>query len=90
MKLKKIKTFIFGNPPPHFGGKYWIFIKLITDKDIIVYGYFYSEILNEPIKWGYDFIIPSTKNGLGVEINENIANKYKYNGEKLHLEMAEI
>ena len=35
MKLKKIKTFIVGNPPPHFGGNYWIFIKLITDKDII-------------------------------------------------------
>ena len=42
MKLKKIKTFIVGNPPPHFGGRYWIFIKLITDKDIIGYGEIYS------------------------------------------------
>jgi len=42
MKLKKIKTFIVGNPPPHFGGKYWIFIKLITDKDIVGYGEIYS------------------------------------------------
>ena len=42
MKLKKIKTFVVGNPPPHFGGRYWIFIKLITDKDIIGYGEIYS------------------------------------------------
>ena len=42
MKLKKIKTFIVGTPPPHFGGKYWVFIKLITDKDIIGYGEIYS------------------------------------------------
>ena len=42
MKLKKIKTFVVGNPPPHFGGRYWVFIKLITDKDIIGYGEIYS------------------------------------------------
>jgi 2-dehydro-3-deoxyphosphogalactonate aldolase len=42
MQLKKIKTFIVGNPPPCFGGRYWIFIKLITDKDIMGYGEIYS------------------------------------------------
>ena len=42
MKLKKIKTFVVGNPPPHFGGRYWVFVKLITDKDIIGYGEIYS------------------------------------------------
>ena len=42
MKLKKIKTFIVGNPPPSFGGRYWIFVKLITDKDIVGYGEIYS------------------------------------------------
>ena len=42
MKLKSIKTFIVGNPPPHFGGRYWIFIKLITDKDVVGYGEIYS------------------------------------------------
>ena len=42
MKLKKIKTFIVGNPPPHFGGRYWIFVKLFTDKDIVGYGEIYS------------------------------------------------
>ena len=42
MKLKKIKIFVVGNPPPHFGGRYWIFVKLITDKDIVGYGEIYS------------------------------------------------
>jgi len=42
MKLKKIKVFIVGNPPPHFGGKYWIFVKLFTDKNIVGYGEIYS------------------------------------------------
>ena len=51
---------------------------------------FYSEILNEPIKWENGYVIPSTKPGLGVELNEKVANKYTYAGKKLHLEMAEI
>jgi len=42
MKLKEIKTFIIETPFPYFGERYWIFIKLITDKDIIGYGEIYS------------------------------------------------
>ena len=42
MKLKKIRTFVVGNPPPHFGERYLIFVKLITDKDIAGYGEVYS------------------------------------------------
>ena len=34
MKIKDIKTFVVGNPPPHFGGRYFIFVKLITDDGI--------------------------------------------------------
>ena len=51
---------------------------------------FYAEILKEPIQWKNGYVISSTKPGLGVELNENIAEKYKYTGTKLHLEMAEI
>ena len=50
----------------------------------------YSEIINRPIEWKKGFVIPPTKPGLGVELNENVALKYSYSGEKLHLEMAEI
>ena len=34
MKIKDLKTFVVGNPAPHFGGRYFIFLKLITDDGI--------------------------------------------------------
>lgn len=34
MKLTDIKTFVVGNPPPHFGGRYFVFVKLTTDDNI--------------------------------------------------------
>ena len=42
MKITDFKTFVVGNPPPHFGGKYWIFVKLTTDSGISGYGEVYS------------------------------------------------
>ena len=30
MKLNDIETFVVGNPPPHFGGRYFVFVKLTT------------------------------------------------------------
>ena len=38
MKITDFKTFIVGNPPPSFGGKYWIFLKLTTDTGIVGFG----------------------------------------------------
>ena len=34
MKLSDIKTFVVGNPPPHYGGRYFVFVKLITDGNV--------------------------------------------------------
>jgi 2-dehydro-3-deoxyphosphogalactonate aldolase len=34
MQLKDIKTFVVGNPPPHFGGRWFVFVKLTTDDNI--------------------------------------------------------
>jgi len=31
MKITDLKTFVVGNPPPHFGGRYFVFLKLVTD-----------------------------------------------------------
>jgi 2-dehydro-3-deoxyphosphogalactonate aldolase len=34
MMLKDIRTFVVGNPPPHYGGRYFVFVKLITDGNV--------------------------------------------------------
>ena len=34
MKIKDVKTFVVGNPPPHHGGPYWVFLTLTTDNGI--------------------------------------------------------
>ena len=34
MKLTDIKTFVVGNPPPHYGGRYFVFVKLTTDSGV--------------------------------------------------------
>ena len=42
MKIKDLKTFVVGNPPLHFGGRYFIFVKLVTDEGIEGVGEVYS------------------------------------------------
>jgi len=34
VKLADIETFVVGNPPPHFGGRYFVFVKLTTDTGV--------------------------------------------------------
>ena len=34
MKITDLQTFVVANPPPHYGGLYFIFVKLTTDSDI--------------------------------------------------------
>jgi galactonate dehydratase len=47
---------------------------------------FHAEILKEPIRWEEGYIIPPTKPGLGVELDEEVAAKHPYTGKRLHLE----
>lgn len=54
---------------------------------IQTWGGFYAEILKQPIQWEDGFIIPPTGPGLGVELNEEVAEKHPYTGKRLHLEM---
>ena len=42
MKIAEIETFVVGNPPPHFGGRFFIFVKLVTDDGIVGYGEVYA------------------------------------------------
>lgn len=46
MKITEVKTFVVGNPPPHFGGRYFLFLKLTTDSNIVGYGEVYSVPFN--------------------------------------------
>ena len=38
MIIKDFETFVVGNPPPRFGGRYFIFVKLVTDSGVVGYG----------------------------------------------------
>lgn len=42
MKITDAKTYVVGNPPPHFGGRYFIFVKLTTDSGVEGIGEVYS------------------------------------------------
>ncbi len=42
MKISDVKTYVVGNPPPHFGGLYFVFLKLTTDSGIEGFGEVYS------------------------------------------------
>ena len=42
MKITDAKTYVVGNPPPHFGGRYFIFVKLTTDSGIEGIGEVYA------------------------------------------------
>jgi galactonate dehydratase len=42
MKITDIDTFVVGNLPPGFGGRYFIFVKLVSNDNIIGYGEAYG------------------------------------------------
>lgn len=52
-------------------------------------GAFHAEILKEPIQWEDGFIIPPTKPGLGIELDEEVIARHPFTGDQLHLEMVD-
>jgi 2-dehydro-3-deoxyphosphogalactonate aldolase len=54
----------------------------LIQESIEMGGGFHAEILKEPIQWEAGYIIPPTKPGLGVELNEQIVAKHPYNAVK--------
>jgi galactonate dehydratase len=42
VKIESFETFVVANPPPSQGGRYFIFVKLITDDGIVGYGEVYA------------------------------------------------
>ena len=59
----------------------------LIQESIQTWGGFHAEILKEPVCWEDGYIIPPSKPGLGVELNEEVAAKHPYTGKRLHLEM---
>jgi len=47
---------------------------------------FHNELLSTPIEWQNGYIIPSKEPGLGVELNESVADNHPYNSDELHLQ----
>ena len=42
MKIIELQTFVVENPPPQFGGPYWVFVKLTTDNGSAGFGEAYG------------------------------------------------
>lgn len=42
MKIQTLDTYVVGNPPPHYGGQYFIFVRLVTDDGIEGFGEVYT------------------------------------------------
>jgi len=43
MKIRDLQTFVVGNPPPHFGGRYFVFVKLTTNDGVTGIGEVYTD-----------------------------------------------
>ncbi len=61
----------------------------LIQESILTWGGFHAAILTEPLQWQEGYILPPTKPGLGVELNEAVAARHPYTGQRLHLEMQD-
>jgi galactonate dehydratase len=61
----------------------------LIQEGIQTWGGFHAEILKKPIQWQDGYIIPPTEPGIGVELDEEVAARHPYKGDKLHLEMRD-
>ena len=60
----------------------------LIQESIMTWEGFHADVLQEKIEWQDGYIIPSTKPGLGVELNMDVVKAYSpYTGSKLHLSM---
>ena len=57
-------------------------------ESIQTWGGFHAELLKTPIRWEEGYVIPPDEPGLGIELDEEVAERHPYSGSKLHLEMT--
>jgi L-alanine-DL-glutamate epimerase-like enolase superfamily enzyme len=56
---------------------------------VLDWGGFHAHILRSPLTWEEGWLIPPTAPGIGVELDEDVARAHPYEGDGLHLDMAE-
>ena len=61
----------------------------LIQEGIETWGGFHADILKKPIQWEDGYIIPPTEPGLGVELDEDVANAHPYTGNERHLNPGE-
>jgi 2-dehydro-3-deoxyphosphogalactonate aldolase len=49
----------------------------------------HAELLRQPLRWEDGFVVPPDAPGLGVELDEDVAARYPYDGDDLHLTPAQ-
>ncbi len=59
----------------------------LIQEGIGVWDGFHAEILKKPVQWQDGYIIPPDEPGIGVELDEEVAERHPYSGDRLHLEM---
>jgi L-alanine-DL-glutamate epimerase-like enolase superfamily enzyme len=58
-------------------------------ESILDWGGFHGKIIKTPIRWEDGYVIPPTAPGLGVELDEAVADAHPYHGDELHLDMVD-
>ena len=72
MLVTDVKTFVVGNPPPRFGGRYFIFVKLTTDSGVTGIGEVYTATYSPH---------------LVAKIVEEVAQRHVIGHDPFHIEM---
>ena len=60
----------------------------LIQEGILDWGGFHAELLKKPINWEAGYVIPSTEPGLGIELDERVAQAHPYCDVGLHLEVV--
>ncbi len=61
----------------------------LIQESIETFGGFYADLLKEPISWENGYIIPPTDPGIGIELNEKVAEAHPYTGEDVFPSMEQ-
>jgi galactonate dehydratase len=56
---------------------------------IVTWDGFHAEILQRPIVWEDGYVVVPTEPGLGIELDEAVAERHRYDGAELHLTPSE-